>query len=130
MRLFRFPPQPEGVAGSFLFVRRLRGLRGCDPVLLARPSAEIEEPAAFGAEGTEAVFHAPFDAASALRTGNDFGFAFLSHAVPVVPFTYRLQKVSSNGTSCSVARARSALPKLMKRTLSAYLLALISGTQV
>jgi hypothetical protein len=43
--------------------------------------------------------------------------------------TYRLQNVNSKSTSRSKTMPRSAPAALMKRMLSAYLLALISGTQ-
>lgn len=99
---------------SFLLVV---GGRGWNPVRFRGPGAEVNLFAALRAERAPAVGGFPYNAFATLRTLDDF---LDSHQ--------RLQKVSSKVMSCSTVLGRVTVSGRMKRMLSAYLLALISGT--
>lgn len=81
------------------------------------PGSKINLFAALRAEGAPTVGRFPYNAFTALRAL--YGF---------LDGVHRLQKVSSKGTSCSTVLGRVTVSGRMKRMLSAYLLALISGT--
>jgi len=88
-------------------------------IFLVRPFAQVDHLAAFAAERAEWVVGVPLVFFAATRTGNDRRF-FFHHED-------RLQKVSSNGTSCSNSVDFAAKFAAMKRMLIAYLFAPTSG---
>src|SRR5690349_4250340 len=83
-------------------------------VALRRPRAQVDHLASLAAERTPAILRSERRGLPTARAGN---------------VLYRLQKVSSKATSQSAVRVRESSGCWeMKRILSTYLLALISGT--
>src|SRR5205085_11900762 len=95
----------------------LAGLRR-NRVLLGSPAAQVRHAAALAAERPPAVRGRKF---RRLAAGGAWDGARGNRV-------HRLQNVRSNGTSCSYTRVRCTPSGSRKRTLSAYLFALISGT--
>lgn len=91
-----------------------------DAIGLGRPLSEVDQFAALGAERPVRIGRIPRSRCAALRTTHDARFIRNgSH--------HRLQNVSSNFTS-STEVLRCVPMAEVKRILSAYLLALTSGT--
>src|SRR5436853_4415135 len=95
-------------------VGRRRVVLARHAIALGGPLAEIDQLAALAAERPPPVLRRIGREPAALRAGD---------------LLYRLQNVSSKGTSQSAVRVRASSPFWeRKRMLSTYLLALISGT--
>src|SRR5882672_9691147 len=99
-----------GLSGILLFLG--------NPVGAGGPLAEVDEFAAFRTERPMGIVRAPPHGRMALRTMHLACFLELGRH-------HRLQKVSSKVTSSTLVR-RCVPIAVVKRTLSAYLLALIS----
>lgn len=95
--------------------------RHCHPVCLGGPSTEIDLFAAGRAKRSIGVLGAPLGRFATGRTLDDPVRGTGAHSV---------QNVNSNPMSRSARRGRATVSGYMKRTLRAYLLALISGTTV
>lgn len=118
-----------GSAVPLLLGRRLRPVRGRldrDAIGFRRPLAEIDRLAALRAEGPPRVVRRPWCRLPALRAVHDPGLGMPSLASHGA---YRLQKVRSKSTEVSAVLPRSGPLTCVNRMLSAYLLALTSGTQ-
>jgi len=121
-----------GLAGAGAF-RLVRVLDGRYAVALGCPRPEVDHLAPIRAEWTPGTVWRP---QHGLATGwAVYGAWFWIHAVLNKEFirprrtnSYRLQKMSSNSTSVSAGLGRCIPSCVVKRILSAYLFALISGT--
>ena len=117
-----FGVTPEA-SGAQSLLRRLvviLGRLGGDAVSLGSPGAQVGQAAALAAEGAGGVGR---------RKECRLAAGGARHAARRLRGNaHRLQNDSSNGTSCSKTRVFCTPSGSRKRTFSAYLLALISGT--